>query len=137
VKWLPVPVWHRAYLRGHPLGLAVSVGILLGGLLGLFAPELVTESAPSLVLPSWVRLTFYLVWTFGGGLATIGLLRGVRQIEVPGMMLIAGGLSAYYIVAISIRATSALTALFIATLALGCMGRAWHLIRYGYEGEHL
>jgi hypothetical protein len=130
-----VPTWHRAYLRGHPLGLAVAIGIFLGGMVNLFAPDLVRESAPNLVLPDFVLLIFNLCWTIGGALATIGLLRGVRNAEVPGLMLTAGGLGAYYVAVISIRATSALTAIFVATLAIGCAVRAWHLTRCGYEGE--
>lgn len=129
------PTWHRAYVRSHRLGLAVAIGIFLGGCINLFAPEIVQESAPTLVLPDFVLTVFNLVWVLGGALAAFGLLRGVREAEVPGLLLLAGGLGAYYITAISLRSTTALTALFIALLAFGCLGHAVNLIRYGYEGQ--
>lgn len=111
----------------------MAVGIFLGGLIGLLAPEAVQESAPSLVLPDWVLIFFNCVWVIGGGLSMVGLVRGNREIEIPGMILIAGGLGSYYVVVVSIRATAALTALFIALLALGCLGRAVNLYRFGYD----
>ncbi len=134
-RLLPIPAWHRAYVRSHPIGLAVALGIFLGGLIGLLAPGAVRGSAPTLILPEWVLVFFNVVWVLGGGLSTLGLIRGLREVEIPGMMLTAGGLGAYYITAVSLRSTSALTALFIALLSFGCAGRAWNLYRYGYDGR--
>lgn len=128
-------MWHRAYVRSHPLGLAVAVGIMLSGAIGLLFPESVQESAPALVLPDALLVSFNVVWAVGGGLASFGLIRGSRDAEVPGLALIAGGLSAYYIVVVSIRPTAALQALFIGALAIGCAVRAWHLVRAGYDTD--
>lgn len=128
------PAWHRAYVRSHPLGLCVSFFIAVAGLIGLVAPQLVNESAAALVLPGWQLTVFNTTWLVGGSLATIGLLRGLPNAEAPGLALIAGGLTAYYIAVVSIRASSALTALFIAGLAIGCIARAWRIYRCGYDG---
>jgi len=130
-----IPTWHRAYVRSHRLGICVSLGILVGGLINLLTPELVEESAPVLVLPRIVLLIFNLTWVVGGALSAIGALRGARHIEIPGLSLVAGGLLAYYVTAITVRSTTALTAIFIALLAVGFAGHAINLYLNGYDGE--
>jgi len=127
-----IPLWHRAYVRAHPLAPVISLGILLGGLVNLLAPELVEETASAIVLPEYVLLLFNLVWTIGGAAGTIGFIRGWSRIEGAGMALIAGGLGAYYTAIITLRSTTALTGLFIGLLAVGCGLRAWQLFRHGY-----
>jgi hypothetical protein len=127
-----IPTWHRAYARAHPLAPAISLGILLGGLVNLFAPKLVEETASSVVLPELVLLLFNLTWAIGGAAATVGFFRGWLKLDAAGSLLIAGGLGAYYIVLISLRSTTALTAVFIALLAIGSALRAVQLFRHGY-----
>ena len=87
-----VPTWHRNYVRSHPIGLFVALGIGLGGFFGLFLPDLVRDSAASVTLPNGVLKLFYVVWLVGGTVAFVGLLRGILRLHVSGMALIAGGL---------------------------------------------
>ncbi len=129
------PSWHRSYVRAHPVGLFVALGIALGGFFGLFLPDTVSESAASLTLPEFVLKLFYVVWLLGGTTAFVGILRGNLRLHVPGMALIAGGLLAYYGVIVTIRGSAAIQAAFIALLGVGCGLHAINLIRCGgYEG---
>lgn len=112
------------------LGIAVSGGI------GLVLPWLVEESVIALVLPKWSYVLFNLIWAVGGCAGTFGIVRGRSDVEIGGLSLVAGGLTAYYVAVVSVRATSSLTALFIGFLALGCIARASHLyFAGGYAGE--
>lgn len=129
-----IPKWHRAYLRSHPVGLMVSLGIFLAGALALFAPAVVEREAASAVLPTWALTLFNVVWFTGGGAAFVGMLLGIRRLHVPGMALIAGGLLSYYAVLVSLLGLRALAAVFIALLGVGCAAHAWNLARFGYEG---
>lgn len=129
-----IPRWHRAYVRSHPLGLCISLGFFTSGAIGLLAPSLVKDSAPALTLPTFVLVLFNIAWLVGGFLASVGLLRGRRDLEIPGMALIAGGMTAYFATVVSIRAISALAAVFMAFLAIGCAARAWTLLKHGYDG---
>jgi hypothetical protein len=132
-----IPTWHRSYVRSHPIGLFVALGIALGGFFGLVFPSLVSDSAASLTLPRGVLTLFYVVWFLGGIAAFVGLLRGILRLHVSGMILIAGGLLAYYGVIVSIRGSGAIQALFIGLLGIGCGLHAWNLVRCGYDGvEH-
>lgn len=127
-----VPTWHRAYVRSHPLGLMVAVGVFLAGAVGLVLPAVTDSSAPGAILSTSGLVAFNAVWTLGGGLATVGLLRGNREIEVPGLALMAGGLTAYYIAVVTVRGVAGLAGVFMGTLALGCALRAVELYRHGY-----
>ena len=128
-----IPIWHRSYVRSHPIGLMVALGIAVGGFSGLFFPSVVRDSAASLTLPEIVLTLFYVVWLVGGVIGTIGLLRGVLRLHVAGMARIAGGLLAYYGVIVSIRGSAAIQAFFIAALGFGCALHAWNLVRCGYD----
>lgn len=132
------PRWHRAYVRSHPIGLFVALGLAVGGFSGLFFPHLVSESAASLVLPELVLKLFYVVWLIGGFFSFLGILRGALRLHVSGMALVAGGLLAYYGVIVTIRGSAAVQAAFIGLLGIGCGLHAWNLVRCGgYDGiEH-
>lgn len=130
------PRWHRAYVRSHPAWPWITIGLALSGLIGLVTPWLVEESVIALILPEWSYYLFNFVWFAGGTASTLGMLRGRSDIEIGGLSLVAGGLTAYYIAVISVRATSSLTALFIGFLAIGAIARATHLFSSGgYAGE--
>lgn len=111
-----------------------ALGIFIGGLLGVVAPELVRESAPSLVLPEWVLLAFNICWMVGGGTAFVGMVRGIVALHMPGMALIAGGLISYWAIIATIRGWGALTAVFILLLGIGCGLHAAYLYFCGYAG---
>lgn len=130
-----VPVWHRAYFRSHRLGVNVAVGVFFSGLLNLFLPAVTDTSAAALVLPAPLLTAFNLTWVVGGAMSVFGLVKGSVRAEVPGSALIAGGLTAYFVVVASIRSWAALAAIFIAFLALGYAERAWQLWRCGYDHE--
>lgn len=130
-----VPLWHRAYVRSHPLGLTVSVGVCISGFVALAFPGLAEGSSPTRALPDWTLIVFNVVLMIGGGLATWGLLRGNVNFEVPGLFLLAGGLASFYFTVVSVRPTSALQVIFIGALAIGCAARGWHLAHYGYDGS--
>lgn len=129
-----VPPWHRAYLRSHWVGLSVALGVCLSGLIALVAPEVVEQSASAVVLPSWVVTLLNVTWMIGGGTAAAGLLRGNRQLHVPGMSLIGGGLLAYYSAIVALRPEAALQVIFIPILGAGCLLHALFLGLYGYSG---
>lgn len=130
------PRWHRAYVRDHPGWPWITLGIGISGLIGLITPWLVEESVIALILPEWSYYLFNAIWFLGGAASTFGNLRGRSDVEVGGLALVAGGLAAYYIAVISVRATSSLTALFIAFLTVGAVSRASHLFSSGgYAGE--
>lgn len=130
------PRWHRAYVRSHPGWPWVMIGIALSGAVGVITPWLVDESVIALILPRWSYYLFNVIWMLGGAAGTFGIVRGRSDIEIGGLALVAGGLSAYYMAVITVRATSSLTALFIAFLALGCIARASNLFFCGgYAGE--
>jgi hypothetical protein len=128
----PVPPNQRAYVASHPLGLWVSAGIAISGWINLIAPSLTSESVVALIFPQVVLYVFNAVWAVGGTMATGGLLRGKRKVEAAGMTLLASGLGSYFLAVVSVRATSALAAVFIVTLAIGCALRAKHLTSHGY-----
>lgn len=111
-----------------------ALGIFIGGTLGLVAPDLVRESAPSLVLPEWVLIAFNICWVVGGATAFVGMMRGVVVLHMPGMALISGGLVSYWGIIVSIRGAGALAAVFILLLGIGCGFHAWYLYCYGYDG---
>jgi hypothetical protein len=114
----------------------VTLGIMLGGLIGVILPEAVEESVIGLVFPHWVFYLFNAIWFSGGAASTYGLLRGRADIEVGGLALVASGLTAYYLAVVSVRASAALLALFIICLAVGSVARVFALVhRGGYLGE--
>jgi len=130
------PRWHRAYVRSHPGWPWVMLGIAISGAIGLIMPWLVEESVVALVLPKWSYTLFNLIWMVGGACAMFGIVRGRSDVEIGGLALVAGGLTAYYIAIVSVRATASLTAVFIGFLAIGCIARASHLyFAGGYAGE--
>jgi hypothetical protein len=129
-----VPPWHRAYVRSHWVGLSVAVGVCLSGLIGLIAPEAVEQSASAVVLPRWAVTMLNVSWVVGGASASVGLLRGNRQLHVPGMSLIGGGLLAYYSAILALRPEAAWQVVFIAILGVGCLLHATFLALYGYSG---
>lgn len=129
-----VPAWHRAYLRAHWVGLGVAFGVCLSGLIGLLAPATVEQSAAAIVLPDWVVTLLNISWAIGGAVATAGILRGNRQLHVPGMSLIGGGLVAYYSAIITLRPEAALQVVFIPMLGVSCLLHAIFLGLYGYSG---
>lgn len=116
------------------MGLSVAFGVCISGLIALFAPEAVEQSAAAVVLPRWVVILLNLTWTIGGGAATVGMLRGNRQLHVPGMSLIGGGLLAYYSAIVALRPDAALQVCFIAILGVGCLLHAIFLGLHGYSG---
>lgn len=130
------PRWHREYVRSHPGWPWVTLGLMLGGLVGFVVPEALEESAIGLTFPEWVFYVFSAIWLFGGAASTFGLLRGRSDIEVAGLSLIASGLVTYYIAVVSIRALASLLALFILFLAIGAIARTSYLVASGgYAGE--
>lgn len=135
-----VPKWHREYVRSHPGWPWISAGIAVSGwsalAMLLVAPELVNESAAAIALPRWVYCLFTLSWAAGGSMATGGLLWGCSRLEGLGLMLMAGGFTAYYIAAITVRPAAAILSVFIVFMVFGCVTRAWYLFASGgYEGE--
>lgn len=131
-----IPLRQMPYIRSHPLGLAVAIGLAQGGLVNLLFPSLVAESVVAVVFPSWFLYLFGAVWAVGGTLAAIGMLRGWRSIEAGGSALLAGGLLVYFGSVLSVRASSALVAGFILCLSIGYAFRAWHLATAGYDGTN-
>lgn len=128
-----VPSWHRAYVRSHRWGFVMAVGFFLTGMLGLLAPHLVSESSVALTLPLVALRTFYALWMLGGLGGSLGLLLARRELEIPGLALIAGGMMAYFITATASHGASLASILFV-FIALGAIERAWDLFRYGYGG---
>jgi hypothetical protein len=104
----------------------------VGGLVNLLFPEAVQETSASLALPAALFYAFSASWAVGGSCAAWGLLRGVRNLEAGGMALLASALLVDYITVVSVRATSALSSVFIVFLALGCALRTRHLSKSGY-----
>ena len=114
----------------------MAIGIGLAGIAGMVYPDLVKESAPALILPTWLYFLFNCIWAAGGTFAAWGLMRGLVRLEVPGLALMSGGLGAYYMAVITARGWSgAIAGLFIGSLALGCAIRSFHLFHYGYDGN--
>lgn len=140
MRLLPIPAWHREYVRSHPGWPWISAGIAVSGssalVVAVVAPDLVNESAVAIALPRWLYYLFSLSWTLGGGVATAALIRGCSRLEGAGLMLMAGGFSAYYIAAVAIRPTAAILSVFIVFMIFACISRSWHLFTSGgYEGE--
>jgi cation transport ATPase len=127
-----IPSRQRAYFSSHPLGFCVAVGFAISGLVNLLFPHLVRESAVSLALPVGLYYAFSLTWAAGGVCAAWGLLRGVRNLEAGGDVLLATALLVNYISVIWVRASSGLSAIFLIFMALGFLLRARHLARSGY-----
>lgn len=132
IKGALIPTRQRAYFESHPLGFCVAVGFAISGIINIAFPHLVRESAASIALPWTLYYVFSAMWAVGGCASSWGLLRGVRNLEAGGDVLIATALVVDYIAVVWIRATSALTAIFIVFLALGFLLRARHLARSGY-----
>lgn len=122
----------RAYVASHPLGLWVAIGITVSGYINLILPHLTDESVAALIFPPLILVIFNLVWAIGGTMSVFGLTRGKPRIEGAGMSLIASGLASYFAAVVSVRAVSALAAVFMLTLAYGCAKRAYHLATHGY-----
>lgn len=133
--WSPVSPSQRNYVYSHPLALWFSIGIAWAGAVNIFLPNLVEESFVSLALPDWLVIAFNAVWMIGGLCGAIGILRGRRNVEAAGMSLLSSGMFVYFIAALSIRSSAAVTGIFILTLAIGCALRARHLTQSGYYGR--
>lgn len=127
-----VPQRQRAYVASHPLGLWVSLGIAISGYINILQPHLTEESVVALIFSPLVLVAFNAVWAMGGTLSFIGMARGRHHVEAAGMALLASGLLSYFLAIVSVRASSALAALFLPALAIGCALRAHHLTTHGY-----
>lgn len=127
-----IPATHRAYFESHPLGFCVAVGFAISGVINIAFPHLVRESAVSIALPWTLYYVFSVMWAVGGCASSWGLLRGVRNLEAGGDVLIATTLVVNYISVVWVRTTTALAALFLVFLALGFLLRARHLAKSGY-----
>lgn len=132
IKGAPIPATQRAYVSSHPLALCVAIGFAFSGLVNLLFPGLVRESAVSIALPETPYYAFSLVWAVGGVCAAWGLLRGIRDLEAAGDVLLATALVVNYISVVWVRATTALAAVFLIFMALGFLLRARHLAKSSY-----
>lgn len=121
-------------MRSHWVGFSVALGICLSGLIALAVPTAVEQSASAVVLPHWAVTLLNVSWAVGGAAASVGLVRGNRQLHVPGMSLIGGGLLAYYTAIVSLRPEAALQVIFIPILGVGCLLHAIFLGLFGYSG---
>lgn len=132
-RWLnPVARTQRAYVASHPLGVWLSIGIAASGYINLLFPHLSGESSSSIVFSPLVLLMFNLSWAVGGTMSLVGLLRGRRKLEGGGMSILSAGMLSLFLAIFALRPQSALTALFVLALGIGCGVRAWHLAHHAY-----
>jgi len=128
----PVAKSQRAYVGSHPLGLWLSLGIAITGVVNIIAPDLGGESSATVTFSPLVLLLFDIAWAAGGTLSFIGLVRGKRKLEGAGMSMLAGGMLSLFLAIFSLRPASALAGLFILCLGIGCALRALHLATHAY-----
>lgn len=122
----------RGYLHSHPLAFWLCVGLVIAGSVGVFAPHLIGQSAASLVLPEWLRTTFYADYTLGAALSLVGITRGKARLEAAGMMLLATGFLVQFLSAAYLLHSSVFAGLFLFTLSIGCFQRSRFLAANGY-----
>lgn len=127
-----IPPNHRAYLASHPLGFCIALGLAVSGLVNVLFPDAVQDTAASLALPPILYYAFSATWAVGGTCAALGLLRGLRNLEAGGDVLLASSLLVNYISVVWVRTTSALAAVFVLFMAVGFALRARHLTKAGY-----
>ena len=114
----------RAYVRAHQVVLWFSIGVALVGLLSLVAPSTTTGTAE--VLPEWTQAAFNICWLIAGTTSAAGITRGYPQAEAAGMVGLSSGLTAYCVLIVEAIGVNT-SVLFVASLAVGCGLRAWHL----------
>jgi hypothetical protein len=125
-----IPHKQRAYIASHPVVFWFCLGMMLVGALSLIDPSLTDQSATAQLLPDWVRKVFNVTYMIGGGASAIGIARGMLKLEAAGMALLATGLLVNFIVYVWLVHASAVSGVFILTLAIGCAQRSWHLANY-------
>lgn len=128
----PVARSQHAYVASHPLGVWLSIGIAVTGLVNMFAPGLTEESSSTIVFSPFVLFLFNLTWALGGSLSVFGLLRGRRKVEGAGMSMLSAGMLSLFLAIISLKPDAAVTASFILAIGIGCGLRARHLATHGY-----
>jgi hypothetical protein len=122
------PPHRRAYVRAHPVVLWFSIGVALVGLLALVAPSTTTGTAA--ILPDWTRVVFNACWLVAGTASAVAIVRGYPQAEAAGMVGLCSGLAAYCVLIVEAIGVNT-SVLFVASLAVGCGLRAWHLAHGG------
>jgi hypothetical protein len=127
-----IPHQQRLYIRAHPVVFWMCIGLSILGFVGVVAPELLVMSAASQVLPDWLRTAFYISYTIGATMSVVAQLRGIARLEAAGMMLLASGFLAQFASAAYLLHTSAVSGLFLLTLAIGAFQRSRFLTEYGY-----
>lgn len=122
----------RLYIRAHPVVFWLCVGLVIVGFIGVVAPSLLVMSVASQVLPGWLRTLFYVDYTIGAVCSVIAQLRGIARVEAAGMMLLCTGFLTQFLSAAYLLHSSAISGIFLLTLAIGCFQRAHFLARFGY-----
>jgi hypothetical protein len=122
----------RRYIQAHPVVFWLCIGLVIVGSIGVVSPDLIGQSAASMVLPDWLKTSFYVVYTFGAFSALVGITRGRASMEAGGMMLLATGFLVQFLSAAYLLHSSALAGLFLLTLSIGCFRRGRFLAKHGY-----
>ncbi len=126
------PPGQRLYIRAHPVVFWLLWGVLVVGVCGVVAPDVLVVSPATQVLPDWLASCFYAVYGLGAGMSLYGQIRCSAKSEAAGMSLLATSFTVQYMATVYFLHHYWVTGLFILSLAIGCMQRSRFLAQFGY-----
>lgn len=119
------------YARTYPLVLALSSFALIGGLIFLFIPRIIEQTALGETLPGHSEIAWCAAYAAGGGLILLGYWMLNSKLEVAGLLVLAACYLIYGYSVFQLRgsAPGLVSASIFAGLCVGCTGRAVVLSR--------
>ena len=118
----------RRYLYDHPLAAWVALGAFILGALISVSPALGEGSSGLAILPPVGVVLWGLAYFLGGAFSLYGIFRRSPRFESAGMSLLGTALVVSFLSVLIVRGSgAALSVVFILTLALGCLSRAWFI----------
>lgn len=123
-----IPVANRPYVKGSIMTLAIVIAITLSGICRIIFPGTVSTSSALQALPLWTIVALNIFWVLSGFTVTWGILRGERNVEGAGLVLMVGAFLAYFVAILAFKSSSAPSVIYILGFAIGSGLRAKYVI---------
>jgi hypothetical protein len=124
-----IPEANRAYVRGSIMTLWVVIGVTLSGIARLAVPSVVSSNSALQALPTGVLVLLNIAWILSGAVTVMGILRGRRDVEAAGLILIATSFACFFIAIAAFKFSTVPSVLYIPTFALGAAWRGYYVNR--------
>jgi hypothetical protein len=122
-----IPDANKPYVRGSIMTLWVVIGVTLSGVARLVFPSVVSSSSALQALPAFVLILLNAAWILSGLVTVVGILRGRRDIEAAGLILIATSFGCFFLAILAFRPSTAPSVVYIPTFALGAAWRGYYV----------